>query len=204
MASNVPAEPPLDEIELPTDLAETVGEVGDRDEPPATLEECFTVFEAVLDDQGVALELEDMYQVEQTRHAVEFGETVEYVPCVVDALIVALSVDDTPVDIRSTPPNGGETVEFLVSETSVTVSPESAVVSFGVAYEDAEGDVATVKDTLNDESAIPTTCTLINAFPDSAAYEDWDDDITRGAVMELDVPAAVEVARRGADRYREE
>lgn len=203
MASNVAAERELDDIELPSDLAETVRRVGDRDEPPATLEECFAVFETILDDQGVELTLDDMYRSERTRHAVAFGGTVEYVPCVVDALIVALSVEERPVEIRSTPPDGGETVDFAVTDGSVSVTPETAVVSFGVAYEDAEGDVATVKDALDEASAIPTTCTVINAFPDSTALEDWAVDVTEGAVMELSVPEAVEVARRGAERYRE-
>lgn len=203
MASNAPAVRELDEIELPPDLAETVRMVGDRDEPPATLAECFAVFETALDDQEVALELEDMYQSHQTRHVVAFDGTVEYVPCVVDALIVALAVEAHPVEIRSSPPGRGPTVDFEVADGSVSVTPETAVVSFGVAHEDAEGDVTTVKDALDEESAIPSTCTFINAFPDPSAYEEWAADVTGGAVMELAVPEAVEVARRGVEQYRE-
>jgi hypothetical protein len=203
MASNVSAEPALDDIELPSDLAETVRRVGDRDEPPATLGECFAVFETVLDDQGVALALPDMYQSHRTRHAVGVDGTVEFVPCVLDALIVAVSVEADPVGVRSSPPAGGPTVDFEVDGGSVSVAPETAVLSFGVAHEDARGGVTRVKDTLAEESAIPATCTYINAFPDRSAYEEWAADVEDAAVMGLGLPEIAAVARRGAEQYRE-
>lgn len=190
-----------EQIELPPDVAEVFRRVGGRDTPPETLEEGFTVIEDVIDDEDVSIGLDDMYQAEPTRHAVHIGDTVEYVPCVMDAMIVALSLETRPIEIHSQPPDGGETVRFLVTDGDITVTPESTVVSFGIAYEEAVGaDVGEINELLNEESTIPTTCSLITAFPNSKAYERWATTVSNGAVMELSVEDLVAISRRTAQR----
>lgn len=202
MALNVTTEPEIDRIELPTDLAEAFRQLGNHGDPPRTLGEGFAIVEETLDEANVDVSLDDMYQSQPTRHAVHIGDTVEHVPCVLDALIVALALDTDPVEIHSEPPNGEETVQFRVTDETVTVSPESAVTSFGIGYEEAdEADVANTKEILNDESTIPTTCSHINAFPDSEAYTRWADDVSKAAVMELGIEEMVAIARRTAQSY---
>lgn len=188
-------------IELPSDVAEVFRQVGNRDTPPETLQDGFTIIDDVLDDEEIRIEFDDMYQAEPTRHAVHIGDTIEYVPCVMDAMIVALSLETRPIEIQSQPPSGGEPVQFLVTDEDITVTPESAVVSFGITYEEADNtDVGEVKELLNEESTIPTTCSLINAFPNPKAYERWAVTVSNGAVMELSVEELIVAARQTAQR----
>lgn len=188
----------VDETELPADLAEAFRRAGGLDERPHTLGAGFRAVQDLLNEAGVTVGIEDMYQPEPTRHAVHVGDTVEHVPCVLDALIVALLVDTDPVEVHSEPPGGGEPVRLLVTEDDVTATPETAVVSFGLGLEEStDPDPAALEDTLNDPDApLPTTCTVTNAFPDPGAYERWATDVTDAAVMELSVEEAFALSRR--------
>lgn len=188
-------------IELPPDVAEVFRQVGNRDTPPETLQDGFTIIDDALDNEEIRIELDDMYQAKPTRHAVRIGDTVEHVSCVMDAMIVALSVETRPIEIESQPPSGGEPVQFHVTDENIAVTPESAVVSFGIAYEEADNtDVGDVKELLNEDSVIPTTCSLINAFSDSKAYDRWSTMVTNGAVMVLSVEEFVAISRQAAQR----
>lgn len=188
-------------IELPPDVAEVFRQVGNRDTPPETLQDGFTIIDDVLDEEEIRIELDDLYQAEPTRHAVYIDDTIEYVPCVMDAMIVALSLETRPIEIQSQPPSGGEPVQFLVTDEDITVTPESAVVSFGIAYEEADNsDLSEVNKLLNEEPTIPTTCSLINAFPNSKTYKRWAVIVSNGAVMELSVEELIVAARQTAQR----
>lgn len=193
----------VDEIELPVDLAEAFRRAGGLDERPATLGKGFGAVTDLLNEAGVTVTPEDMYQSEPTRHAVHGGDTAEHVPCVMDALIVALLLDRDPVEIHSEPPEGGETVRFHVTDDEVTVTPTSAVVSFGLGLEEStDPDLDSLDDFLNDPDApIPTTCSVINAFPDSEAYERWAADVSNAAVMALDVEAVFALSRQAAQSH---
>lgn len=197
MALEVTTHPEPGSIELPSDLAEAFRQVGNRDDPPETLREGFTIIEETLEDAGVEVSLDDMYQSEPTRHTVYIGESTEHVPCVMDALIVAFTLNTDPIEIHSEPPDGGEPVRMHVTGEKISVTPERAVVSFGIGYAEAdEADVTDVEAMLNDASTIPTTCSVINAFPDSEAYAQWAAGVSEAAVMELSVEEMVALARR--------
>lgn len=178
-----------DGTELPEELADAFRQAGGLCERQATLEDGFRAVTERLNEAGITVTLEDMYQQEPTRHAVQVGDRVEHVPCVKDALIVAIILDEDDAEVRSESPASGETVHFRVTEDEVAVTPESAVVSFGLGLEEsADPDLDSLKETFNDPDVpIPTTCSVINAFEDSAAYEDWATGISDAAVMELDV-----------------
>lgn len=192
----------IDEIELPTDLAEAFRRAGRLDEPPKTLEDGSRAVIDRLNEAGVAVTLEDMYQSEPTRHAVHVGDTVKHVPCVMDALIVALQVDTDPVEIHSEPPGDGETVRFRVTDDEVTVAPTSAVVSYGLGLEESTEDLDSIKDTLNDpDSPIPTTCSVINAFPDSETYERWAENISQAAVMKLSPEEVLSLSQQAVQSH---
>lgn len=197
MVLTVSTRPEIDEVDIPTALAEAFRRAGNRGDPPETLYEGFADITSVLDEDDVSIELEDMYQSEPTRHAVHIGETVEYVPCVMDAMIVALSLETSPIEIHSTPPNGDEAVQLRVTNDHVTVTPESAVVSFGIGLEEAaESSPEIAKEQLNEPSTIPTTCSVTNAFPNPEAYERWADTVSEAAVMKLSVVELIAMARR--------
>lgn len=187
--SNMMTQSDTNETELPLDLAEAFRRAGGMVERPQTLNEGFSAVTDRLNEAGVTVTLEDMYQSELTRHAVHVGETVKHVPCVMDALIVALLHDTDPVEIYSESPTGDETIHFHVTGDEVTVTPTSTVVSFGIGLEESTNpDLDSIRDKLNDpDTSIPTTCSVINAFPNSVAYEHWAEDVSEAAVMELDV-----------------
>lgn len=186
--------------DLPSDLADAFRRAGGLDERPVTLEGGFSAVTERLNEAGVTVTPDDMYQSKPTRHAVCAGETVEHVPCVMDALIVAVLLDDDEVEIRSESPVDGETVRFRVTGDEVAVTPASAVVSFGLGLEEsADPDLDSLVDALNDpDTPIPTTCSVINAFPDSAAYEEWAAGVSEAAVMELDVQTVFALAIQAA------
>lgn len=193
----------LPENELPADLAEAFRRAGRLDDPPETLAEGFSAVTALLDEVGLTVTLADMYQPEPTRHRVHTPDGAEHVPCVLDALIVALLVDADPVKIDSEPPAGGETVHICVSGDEVTATPTSAITSFGLGLdESADPDLDALDEALNDPDApIPTTCAAINAFPTSAAYDRWERDVTEAAVMELTVEELFALARWATETH---
>lgn len=188
----------IDDKEVPTDIADAFRRVGGLNARPTTFGEGFRAFTELLDEAGVNVRLEDMYQAVPTRHAVHARETVEYVPCVMDAMIVALRLDSDPGEIHSEPPGGGEMVRFQVTGDEISVTPEDAVVSFGLGLEEsADPDLEIIDQSLNDPNTpILTTCSVINAFPDSAAYERWAADVTDAAVMELTVQELFDLSKQ--------
>lgn len=188
----------IDSKEVPAELAEAFRRAGGLDERPETFGEGYEVFTELLDEGGVTITLEDMYQSERTRHGVHARDTIEYVPCVMDAMIVALLLDTDPVKIHSEPPEGDETVRFQVTDEEIAVTPEDAVVSFGLGLEEsADPDLDSLDESLNDPNTpIPTTCSVINAFPNPAAYERWSANVTDAAVMELTVQELFDLSKQ--------
>lgn len=165
---------------------------------PKTFRDGYDVFTELLDKAGVTITIEDMYHSEPTRHVVHAGDTIEYVRCVMDAMIVALLLDTDPVKIHSKPPESDETVRFQVTDEEITVTPEDAVVSFGLGLkESADPNLESLDESLNDPNApIPTICWVTNAFPDSAAYEPWTTNVTDVAVTEPTVHEMFDLSKQ--------
>lgn len=196
--SNVETRSEGDQTDLPPRLAEAFRRAGYLDERPETLEAGFSAVTDRLNEAGVTIAPEDMYQSEPTRHAVHIDGAIEYVPCVMDALIVALLHDDDVVEIDSESPQEGETIRFRVTEDDVTVVPTSAVISFGLGIEESTNpDFGSLKDTLNaPDASIPTTCSVINAFPDSSSFERWVAEVSEAALVEITVEKAFDLSKR--------
>lgn len=202
MSKTIPLPLEIDRTLLPDDIANAFQKVGERDSPPGTLLEGFTIIEETLDENDTELVLEDLYQSKPTRHEIHLADTIKHVPCVMDAMVVALALDRRPIEIVSKPPQGGEPVRFTVTNEEVVYSPGSVVTSFGIAYDEAaEDDLEAVKDRLNETSVIPTTCSVINAFPDSNSYDRWEQAVSNAAVMELSVEQLVAASQVAAQGY---
>lgn len=182
----------LDGIDLPTDVADAIGGALPTGDRPATLA-------AALDlaDEWLAparpIPIHAFFRDDPTRHEVHLEGDVEYVPCVLDALVVAVATPDDPVRVESTSPVDGTVVEFRVSGDDAIVSPEGAVVSFGIAPADTSG-MPTADDVADDPRI--ASCAYINAFPDGAAYAAWVESSDAAAVMQLSADEAVAAARR--------
>lgn len=196
MPLTVSAESEIERIELPTDVAEAFARMDNQADPPETLEEAFTAVDELLDDGA---RVDDMYRSEPTRHAVHVDGTVEHVSCILDAMIVALAQNTRPIEIQSEPPDGGETVQFYVADQGVEVTPERAVASFGIAHEDIT-DPTVFTEPIDEAVPLPS-CSVINAFPDSAAYDRWAAGVTHAVVMELTIEELVTIAHRAVTHF---
>lgn len=109
----------LTTTELPPDFATLLEAMANSDDTLATLAAAMDAFDRMMESAGVTVSIEEMYQPEPTRHAVYLDDRVEYVPCVLDALIATLLVEQTEVEIQSKPPTGDETVHVDVTEDDV-------------------------------------------------------------------------------------
>lgn len=184
--------PRLDSIDLPADMADVLVDVRPTNGRPSTLADVTDPTEEWLPPER-SLTLSAMYQDGETRHAVYLADGVEHVPCVLDALIVALSTSADPVRIESTSPVDGAKIEYTISGDTADVTPREAVVSFGIAPEDADG--IDYGDDFENDARIGS-CSYINSFVDEQAYEQWAEETDAAAVMALSVDEAVAVARR--------
>lgn len=196
MALHITTKPEIEPIELPSDLADTFRKIGDRDDSPETLQEGLTIIRQTFETSEVDVSVEGLYQNGPTRHAVHVDELVHHVPCVMDGMIVAFTLDSRPIEVHSLPPGGGKTVRFSIKDDEVRVSPENAVASFGLEYTDEDKRVVdTLEATLNDKSAIPNACALINAFPSSESYDQWETEVGDAGVMKLGIEELVAISQ---------
>jgi len=195
----MPAEQqPLANTELPRDVAEALRQATESQQSPETLADAIAAVESMLTDEECANTVDRMYQPAETRHAVQFGDRTEHVPCVLDALIVGLVVDASPVAIRSDPPNEGQTVHLTVADSEISMEPSTATFSWGIANQDAQ--TSDVESTLQNADTVSiASCSYINAFPDVTAYHRWESQVSDAAVMQLDASAMVALAERAAN-----
>jgi hypothetical protein len=92
--------------------------------------------------------------------------------CFYDAVILA-SLENNPVDIHTVSPDGVAIEARAVGSEELSVTPETAVFSLGIAvdaHEQSGGDP-----TLQDGYA--AICPYVKAFPDREAYEAWATDV---------------------------
>lgn len=182
----------LDGIDLPTDVADAIGGALPTGDRPATLGEALDLADEWL-APAQPIPVQAFFRDDPTRHEVYLDGSVEYVPCVLDALVVAVATPDDPVRVESTSPVDRTVVEFRVSADDAAVSPEGAVVSFGIAPADTSG-MPTADDVADDPRI--ASCAYINAFTDEAAYDAWVDSSDVAAVLQLSAEEAVAAARR--------
>lgn len=181
--------------DLPPALAERFGTVLDLDEPPATLDEWADATADRLDAAGVTVGVDELCTTTGSRHEVRVGDDRWQFRCVLDALVAPFVLDDAEtVEVRSECPVTGEVVEFDVGTDDVSATPTSAVVSFGLAADvDPPEEVTEVVTTFGHE----TFCPYLNAVPDEAAYEEWDEATPEAVTM----PVSVETAHRLAQHF---
>ena len=191
--------PNLTDVELPRDVAAEFRAATDRDGGSMTLLDGLDAVEELVSGADGRVSLEQFYQPDSTRHEVRIGERVEHVPCVLDALIVAERRRAEPVVVRSEPPGGRQTVSFDARSAEVGVTPEQAVVSFGLSADDTDdremGSFSSM------EAGSVVICSYINAFPDGGAYERWASSLSEGSVMMLSADTAIELAAEAAARW---
>jgi alkylmercury lyase len=168
-----------EEIRIPEELGERVLEVlglPHRSEP-RTLGDLARVFSSVIG----ALRPEDLISEEPTRHETKVGGQRLYIYCFLDVFILPFILQKEPVEVRSESPVGGE-VTALVTEESVEVSPQEAVMSFGAAR-------------AGDGPEQETLWSYANAFPSPKEYEIWAKKTPQAITMPIPGQDAFDLVR---------
>lgn len=123
----------IHEYPIPSAIAEEMAALG-LTELPTTLGEWADATTQLLRDKDINVGVEAMCTADRDRHKAQIGGDVQCFHCVLDTLLIPFVQDDSDViDIRSRSPVSGDIVEITASRESIDVTPEAAVMSFGVA-----------------------------------------------------------------------
>lgn len=190
-------------IDLPADFAEHLARVGNLETAPETLTEYWAQFADQLEESGQTIEPSDLYTDEPTRHEVRVDGRIQFSPCVLDAMTAAVLEPQNSVTVRSVDPVTGAPVTFTVGDETSSVTPGTAVVTFGIAatIQELESNNEPIFDwMLQAESASVTTafCQYINAFESSDTYDRWAAE-TDGKTVPVQPAAAEALIRQHLD-----
>lgn len=189
---------PAENRGLPPALAERFATVLDLDDPPATLDEWAEATADRLDAAGVSVGVDKLCTTTESRHEARIGDERWQFRCVLDALLTPFVLDDAePVEVRSEGPASGEVVEIEAGTDHVSVAPTSAIVSLGLAVDVEPPGAVTETVTAYGHG---TFCPYVNAFPDEAAYKEWDEATPEAVTMPVPVEAAHRLAQRFGDQ----
>ncbi|WP_137285728.1 organomercurial lyase [Halorussus salinisoli] len=138
---------------------------------------------------GGAVGIEDLCHTgEETGHRGELdGETYHF-RCFYDAVILS-ALAETPVSIRIESPDGIVIEARADRPADLTVTPESAVFSFGVAESvepPADGEPSHA-------DIYAAVCPYVRAFPGRDAYERWAETVP-AATVALPLEGATDIA----------
>lgn len=154
---------------LPEDLQSALGAFVGKDAVD-TLDEWTAVVRQYTSGDGIATE-ELCHADEETPHWGELDGDRYHFVCFYDAVILSVLADQ-PVDIRTESPEGTVIEARAVGSSDLTVTPETAVFSFGLSTEaaDSDGEPAI-------EDMYSAGCPYVKAFPNRDAYEQWANSV---------------------------
>lgn len=192
-----------DRIDLPPEFADHLATVGNLDTTPETLAEYWSQFADQLVATDHTIEPGDLYTDEPTRHEVQVDEQVQYAPCVLDALTAAVLESQSPVTVRSVDPVTHTPVTFTVGADTIRVTPEKAIVTFGIApsIPALKASDETIFDWMlqADTPSVSTAfCQYINAFESRESYDEWR-TITDGKTIPVQPASAERLIRQYID-----
>ena len=167
-----------DRIDLPPDFADHLAAVSNLETPPGTMAEYWSRFAEQLAASDQTIEPADLYTEDPTRHEVRVNGRIRYSPCVFDALGAAVLEAQDPVTVRSVDPVTKTPITFTVNDGAVDVTPEDAVITFGIAsvIPELETSDESIFGWIFEEDTPSVTdafCQYINAFESSDTYEQW-------------------------------
>ncbi|MFB6360080.1 MAG: organomercurial lyase [Halobacteriales archaeon] len=127
---------------------------------------------------GGSISVEDLcHAASETDHWGELdGKRYDF-RCFYDAVILAALADE-PVDIRTVSPEGSAITAKAIGTSDLTVSPEQAVFSFGVAANvegPADGEPSAAE-------VYAAVCPYVRAFRSPAAYAGWAEEVSAATV----------------------
>ncbi|MFC4245529.1 organomercurial lyase [Natribaculum luteum] len=190
----------LSEIELPAELGAAFASVSNRQEQPKTVLDALDVIESLVSG-GDQLSVEQFYQPMETRHKITFANSSEYVPCVLDALIIAKCAGENVESINSQPPTESSPVEIRYRDGDVVTDPDDFVMSLGLSATDG-GDSTIESQNEFCSMGEVDLCGYINAFSSKEEYTHWQVALTNGVVMMLNGQTAINLAAAAASRWQ--
>jgi len=122
---------------------------------------------------GGAIAVADLCHTDdETDHWGTVGGERYYFRCFYDAVILA-ALEDRTVDVHTVSPGGTVVEVHAVGSDELSVTPEGAVFSFGIAAAAGEhsGDAPTLQD------GYAAICPYVRAFPNRDAYERWAETV---------------------------
>lgn len=147
----------------------------------------------------LAVEDPDLYSEAPTLREVHVNDRVRYTYCVMYALEAAVLEEQSSVTVRSIDPVARTPVTVTVTDDTVAVAPEGAVICFGSTVDPEDvarfGSLAawSVHDDPTEVHA--SICEYTNAFESEASYERWA--VETESVTAAFPPAAVVRLLRG-------
>lgn len=182
--------------ELPPSLADQLTVALALDETPATVEEALERVLYRIEQTDVAIDLDSLCVAEETRHQARVGEETLYFHCVLDTLLLPFVLDNSgPIEIRSTSPISGGPIDITVTKDEIDVSPDQAIMSYGVA-----ADIEIVEsNTVSALTAYERFCPYVNAFSSRPEYERWDEETPDAVTMGLPIRDAFALVRNWED-----
>lgn len=160
---------------LPADLAGALGRLLGRGSVD-TIDEW--IAEVRRHTGGGAISVADLcHEGGETAHWGELDGERYYFACFYDAVILAALADES-IEIHTESPDG-EAIEAHAADSSdLTVTPESAVFSFGVAADvgSPPGGAPTHAD------VYAAVCPYVRAFPNRDSYREWATDVPAATV----------------------
>lgn len=161
--------------QLPAELRTTLGRFFGTDSVD-TLGEWGNEIRRVTD--GDAIDIDQLCHADaETNHWGEVDGKRYHFQCFYDAVLLA-ALEERPVDVHTVSPAGSVVEARAVGTDELSVTPEGAVFSLGIAL---EADQRSGGDpTLHDGYA--AICPYVRAFPDRDAYQTWADDVPAATV----------------------
>lgn len=175
------------ETSLPDDVQRSLGQMLGIDSV-GSLFEWVTQLRQRLDGHSVGIE-DLCHADERTDHWARLdGQRYDFL-CFYDAVTLA-AITDEPVDIHTVSPDGTVITAQAAGADDLTVSPDDAVFSFGVA-----SDVEPPGDEQPTHAHVySAVCPYVRAFPDRESYEAWADRVP-AATVGLPLAGGTEMAR---------
>jgi hypothetical protein len=160
---------------LPDDLQSALGRFLGRDSVQTLAEWASEIRQRT---GGGSIDVDQLCHTdEETAHWGDVGSERFHFQCFYDAVILA-ALEERTVDVHTVSPEGAVVEARAVGSEELSVTPETAVFSLGIALDAREQSGG--NPTLQDSYA--AVCPYVRAFPDRDAYKAWADEVPAATV----------------------
>lgn len=187
-----PSGPPLEDRDIPPDVADQFRVAFGLDGTPSNLAEWAEATARLIETAIIKETFDDWCRVSTSRHEIRSAESAYY-RGLFDALLVSfIRANSAEFTIRSQSPVSERVVDVHIDGCETSFDPDGAVMSFGVATD----VVATEYFEVPDRIAYNRFNQYTNAFASLSAYERWTDATPEAVTMVIPLSTGVALAQR--------